>query len=81
MARNLMELCAEDVDFVDAPIIVVTNRERCTLNKTCAIAFAKRRGLPVLAFSLSDGQSDEEMFYFVQGAQAAMNEKEPNTSL
>lgn len=81
MARSLKELCEDDVDFANAPIIVVTNRERCTLNKICAIAFAKRHGLPVLAFRLSDGQSDEEMFYFVQGAPAAMNEKEPNTFL
>ena len=75
LVENVKTLTPQDVDFVDAPVIVVTNRERCTINRTCAIAFAKRNKLPVVAFRLHDEFVDDEtMFYFVKGGPAAINE-------
>ena len=71
LVQNLKELSPQDIEFVDAPIIVVTNKERCSLNRICALAYAKRHGRPVLAFRLGDFDSDEAMFYFVKGAPAS----------
>ena len=81
LVQNLKELSPQDIEFVDAPIIVVTNKERCSLNRICALAYAKRHGRPVLAFRLGDFDSDEAMFYFVKGAPAAMNEKIEGTAI
>jgi len=81
LVESLRELSSEDREFMGAPVIVVTNRERCVLNRVLAVADARRRRVPVLSFQMCEGATTEETFYFVQGGPAVMSEKEEGTPL
>ena len=73
--KTVKHLSPTDTEFVNAPILVATNIERCVMNGTCASAFSRRTGQPVLRFQLPENP----LFAPVSGSvKRPQNTKEKN---
>ena len=83
--RTVKYLSKDDHEFVDAPILVATNFERCAVNRQCASAFSCRTGFPLIEFELPENSSFtgtrkqiEGLFYFVKTAPGLVIENDPS---
>ena len=76
--KTVKHLSPTDTEFVNAPILVATNIERCVMNGTCASAFSRRTGQPVLRFQLPENP----LFAPVSGSvKRPQNTKEKNSKV